>query len=90
MKTAAYSSLQTNGPAQLIMAFPFFLVCVYLLPLYYTVTRLAEERESKTREAMKMMGLRDHSYYLAWFIVLALLVALMSALVVGTLSLQTL
>ena len=54
------------------------------------VTKLAEEKESKAREAMKMMGLRDHSYYVAWAMVLAFLVGIMSVLIVGTLSLQTL
>jgi cation transport ATPase len=72
------------------MAFPFFLMCIYLLPLYYMVTKLAEEKESKAREGMKMMGLRDHSYYLAWLLFLAALVGLMSGLLVGTLSMQTL
>jgi hypothetical protein len=70
---------------QLTMAFPFFLMCIYLLPLYYTVTKLAEEKESKAREGMKMMGLRDQSYYLAWLVFLAVLVGLMSVLLVGTL-----
>jgi len=49
------------------------------------VSKLAEEKESKAREGMKMMGLRDHSYYLAWVLFLSSLVALMSGLLVGTL-----
>ena len=72
------------------MAFPFFLMCVYLLPLYYMVTKLAEEKESKAREGMKMMGLRDLSYYAAWAVSLAYIVALMTGSLVGTLALQTL
>ena len=39
-----------------------------MLPLYYLVTKLAEEKESKIRESMKMMGLSDRSYYKAWFL----------------------
>ena len=61
-------------------------MCVYLLPLYYTVTRLAEEKETKTRDAMKLMGLRDCSYFAAWAIFLAVLVILMSVLLVATLK----
>jgi peptidoglycan/LPS O-acetylase OafA/YrhL len=72
------------------MAFPFFLMLIYLLPLYYMVTKLAEEKESKAREGMKMMGLRDISYYAAWVVFLGALVAIMSALLAGTLSTQTL
>jgi mannose/fructose/N-acetylgalactosamine-specific phosphotransferase system component IIC len=90
MKTTAFNSMQTNATYQLTLAFPFFLMLVYLLPLYYMVTRLAEEKEMKTREAMKMMGLRDFSYYTAWAVFLSVMVALMSALLVCTLSMQTL
>lgn len=52
------------------------------------VTRLVEEKESKAREGMKMMGLRDTTYYASWFLFLAFLVGLMSLLIVCTLSLQ--
>ena len=85
MKTPSFNTLEPMAAQQLTMAFPFFLMCIYLLPLYYTVTKLAEEKESKAREGMKMMGLRDHSYYLAWLVFLAVLVGLMSVLLVGTL-----
>lgn len=63
-------------------------MCIFLLPLYYMVTKLAEEKESKAREGMKMMGLRDQTYYAAWIIFLGFLVSLMSLLLVGTLSVQ--
>lgn len=38
MRTHAYNSMQQNANIQLSMAFPFFFMCVYLLPLYYMVT----------------------------------------------------
>lgn len=63
-------------------------MCIYLLPLYYMVTKVAEEKESKGREGMKMMGLRDETYFIAWFIFLALIVFGMSTLLVLTASLQ--
>jgi hypothetical protein len=50
------------------------------------VTKLSEEKESKAKEGMKMMGLRDTTYYVAWIIFLAFLVGLMSLLLVVTLS----
>ena len=50
------------------------------------VSKLAEEKESKAREGMKMMGLRDQTYYAAWVIFLAFLVGVMSMLLVITLS----
>lgn len=52
------------------------------------VSKLAEEKESKAREGMKMMGLRDQTYYAAWVIFLAFLVGVMSLLLVITLSVQ--
>ena len=59
MKTAEFDHIDTVAAEQLTMIFPFFVMCIYLLPLYYMVTKLAEERESKAREGMKMMGLKD-------------------------------
>jgi ATP-binding cassette subfamily A (ABC1) protein 1 len=40
----------------------------FLIPLYYLVSKLAEEKESRSREGMKMMGLKDASYFLSWFV----------------------
>jgi len=40
----------------------------FLIPLYYIVSKLAEEKENKSREGMKMMGLKDSSYMLSWFV----------------------
>lgn len=34
----------------------------------YITNELAGERESKSREGMKMMGLQDGTYYAGWFI----------------------
>jgi hypothetical protein len=36
--------------------------------LYNTVYRIVKEKESKTRESMKMMGLTDTSYWMSWFV----------------------
>ena len=59
MKTPEMNTMDPLGTEQLMLSFPFFFMCVFLLPLYYMVSRLAEEKESKAREGMKMMGLRD-------------------------------
>lgn len=40
----------------------------FLIPLYYIVSKLAEEKENKSREGMKMMGLKDTSYFLSWLV----------------------
>ena len=56
----------------------------YLIPLYYIVSKLAEEKESKSREGMKMMGLKDSTYFLSWMTTFAVVIAIMSLLVVAT------
>lgn len=40
-------------------------MCIFMLPLYYMITKLAEEKESKAREGMKMMGLNDKTYFVS-------------------------
>ena len=52
------------------------------------VTKVAEEKESRGREGMKMMGLKDETYFMAWFIFLGIIVVGMSTLLVLTASLQ--
>jgi hypothetical protein len=42
------------------------------------ITKLAEEKESKAREGMKMMGLNDKTYFVAWFIFMLGLITLVS------------
>ena len=34
----------------------------------YITSKISSEKESKAKEGMKMMGLRDSTYYFAWFI----------------------
>lgn len=63
MKTPLYIERTPLAASNLGQAFPIFFICIFLLPLYYLVIRLAEEKESKAREGMKMMGLSDSSYY---------------------------
>ena len=66
------------------MVFPFFYMCIYLLPLYYMVTKIAEEKESRGREGMKMMGLKDETYFVAWFLFVGIIILGMSLLLVLT------
>ena len=51
------------------------------------VTKIAEEKESRGREGMKMMGLRDETYFMGWLLFLSLIVVGMSTLLVLTASL---
>jgi hypothetical protein len=49
--------------------------------VFYITTKLAEEKESKAREGMKMMGLKDGSYYLSWIFFNTVVVFFMSFIV---------
>lgn len=57
----------------------------YLIPFYYIVSKLAEEKESKSREGMKMMGFKDSSYFLSWFVFYAIIILTMSLLMTAML-----
>ena len=88
MKTEAFNQMEPAAAKNLTLIFPFFIMCVYLLPLYYMVTKLAEEKESRGREGMIMMGLSHESYFVAWFIFLLGIVCSMSLTLVLTASLK--
>ena len=46
---------------------PFFLLIAYIPPVYNTVFHLVKEKESRTKESMRMMGMTDTAYWLSWF-----------------------
>ena len=72
--------MEPYAEVQLSITFPFFYMCIFMLPLYYMITKLAEEKESKAREGMKMMGLNDKTYFVAWFIFMLGLITLVKEL----------
>jgi uncharacterized membrane protein len=55
---------------------------IYLIPFFYITSNLASEKESKAREGMKMMGLTDSTYYIAWFIHFFIICFIKSILIV--------
>jgi hypothetical protein len=61
----------------------------FLIPLYYMVSKLAEEKETKSREGMKMMGLKDSTYFFSWMTTFAVVIALMSLLLTIMISFST-
>lgn len=52
------------------------------------VTKLAEEKESRGREGMIMMGLSHETYFVAWFIFLFGIISFMSVILVLSASLK--
>ena len=46
----------------------FFIVLAYMSPLSLYVFRMVEEKETKSKEGMKIMGLTEDIYFLSYFI----------------------
>ena len=46
--------------------FPFFLVLIYLGPVYSSVYGIVQEKEQRSKESMRMMGMTDFAYWLSW------------------------
>jgi len=44
----------------------FFFLIMYVPPMYRTAYRIVAEKESKVKESMRMMGLKDTAYWLSW------------------------
>ena len=80
IKVPEYNNLDPLATASLTQNFPFFFMFTFLIPLYYLVSKLAEEKESKAREGMKMMGLKDFTYYLSWFFFYIVVIIVMSTI----------
>jgi hypothetical protein len=40
---------------------------MYIPPLYRTVYRIVQEKESRVKESMRMMGLGDLAYWMSWY-----------------------
>lgn len=88
MKTPEYESVPPIATEALSQQFPFFVMFTFLIPLYYLVSKFAEEKESKSREGMKMMGLKDSSYFLSWFVFYTAIITVMSLVVTMMVSIN--
>lgn len=60
---------------------------IFKIPYFYITSKIASEKESKAKEGMKMMGLRDSTYYLSWFI-LYMTISIFTSLVVTAISMR--
>ena len=45
----------------------FFLIIMYIPPVYRTTYRIVQEKDSKVKESMRMMGLQDFAYWSSWY-----------------------
>jgi hypothetical protein len=48
--------------------FPLLILLMYVIPIHRLVMRIVTERKNRSREMMKVMGMRESSYWFSWFI----------------------
>ena len=47
---------------------PFLLLLIFIPPVYNTVFMMVKEKESRIKESMRMMGMKDYAYWLSWYV----------------------
>ncbi|KAF1779910.1 P-loop containing nucleoside triphosphate hydrolase [Phytophthora cactorum] len=65
---SALGSLTTPFPSTLTDAFPIFFILTYLHPLSKILVGLMAERETRSRELMKILGVKESSIVISWYI----------------------
>jgi len=50
------------------LIFPYFVFMMYVMPLYRTIFSIVQEKQSGTRESMRMMGLFMSAYWISWLL----------------------
>ena len=53
----------------LSMLFGFFVLIAYALPLSINIYRLVKEKETRAKEGMKIMGLKELHYFFSYFLI---------------------
>lgn len=46
---------------------PFLILLMFIPPVYNTVFMIVKEKESRIKESMRMMGMRDTAYWCSWY-----------------------
>lgn len=68
MPTSDYVDIDEGTLNQLANQFPNFVQFNHLFIFVYIIQGLVGEKETKARQGMKIMGLQDSTYFVAWFI----------------------
>ena len=76
MKTPSY--LKDNFLTQSTTFMPFIVVLCYIAPIFRIISMVVREKEHKTREGMKMMGLKDSAYWSSFFVYYLVICSLIS------------
>lgn len=70
------------------LVLPRFLLFMYILPVFKIVSLIVQEKESKARESMRMMGMTDTPYWLSWFVHYSLLNTIISLIAWAVLTIN--
>ena len=64
------ASNNTSDPFTTVLTstLPFFLLLIFVPPVYNTVFMMVKEKESRIKESMRMMGMMDSAYWLSWYV----------------------
>ena len=46
---------------------PLLILLIFIPPVYNTVFMVVKEKESRIKESMRMMGMKDSAYWLSWY-----------------------
>jgi len=68
----------------------FFMLLMYILPIYRCLDRIVSEKGSRIRESMRMMGLSDTAFWLTWFTYYIIVTTIITLLVCIILSFRAL
>ena len=47
---------------------PQLILLIFIPPVYNMVFMLVKEKETRIKESMRMMGMRDSAYWLSWYV----------------------
>jgi hypothetical protein len=66
----------------------FFFLLTFFTPMYRMISFVIEEKSSRAREGMKIMGLTDLPYWLSWFLYYFLVSTIISVVGAGILKIN--
>ena len=46
---------------------PLFVLIAFIPPVYNNMFLIVKEKESRMKESMRIMGMKDSSYWLSWY-----------------------
>lgn len=75
-----------DGMTTTSIVLPFVYILAFLYPTARVVSSLVQEKETRVKECMRMMGMYDYTLWTSWYITYAVMFLIQSALVTIVLS----